>query len=125
MYYIIIGLGGACGAIVRVLLTNVMPGLMLGNIPIHILLVNILGCFLMGLLSEMLSFYNPNQILRSFLLPGFLGGFTTFSAFAFECGMLIEKHLYASAFGYMLLSVCFSLIGLFLGIKVVRFFLLF
>jgi CrcB protein len=120
--YVVIGLGGAVGALSRVLLSKIMPVFILSSIPFPILFVNVFGCFLMGLVSELLSPYEPNLLIRSFLIPGFWGGFTTFSAFTFEFGNLIEKNLYYSALCYAMLSVFASVICFFLGIKLIKIF---
>ena len=67
------------------------------GISIPIIFVNILGCFIMGIVTAILTILPEN--LRLFLIPGFLGGFTTFSSFALEFGLLYEKDLsYYSVF---------------------------
>ncbi len=112
--------GGALSAILRVLISKVMPDFIFGNIPFPILVVNVLECFMMGSLSELLYLYVPNMIIRSFIMPGFLGGFTTFSAFTLEIGNLVEKDLYDTTTYYTILSVCCSIVSFFIGMKMVR-----
>jgi len=75
---------------------------------------------MMGSLSELLYLYVPNMIIRSFIMPGFLGGFTTFSAFTLEIGNLVEKDLYDTTTYYTILSICCSIVSFFIGMKMVR-----
>lgn len=120
MNYLYIGVGGALGAILRSLIGNVLPHT---SFPLQILVVNVLGCLMMGLLIEVLALYwQASMTLRYFLVPGFLGGFTTFSAFALEFGLLYEKGLTFQAIVYVVTSVILSLFAFFLGLKLVRIF---
>lgn len=120
--YLFIGLGGALGAISRVALTRLLPSFIL-NIPLKILSVNILGCFILGLFTAVLSFYWQTSInMKHFLFQGFLGGFTTFSGFALEFGVLYEKGSYVLAIFYTILSVMLSILFFFGGLKIVRIF---
>ena len=121
-HYVAIGLGGALGAMARVWLSNNLPGAIMG-VPISILIVNVLGCFVMGLLTELLAFYwTISDNMRYLLIAGFLGGFTTFSTFALEFGLLYEKQLYIHAIIYATLSFVLSITLFFIGMKVVRYF---
>lgn len=120
--YLFVGLGGALGAIARVALARILPPFFLG-IPLKIMTVNVLGCLTLGLLTEILALNgNISLNMRHFMIQGFLGGFTTFSAFSLEFGLLYEKGLYASAFAYAALSVILSLVGFFSGLKLIKFF---
>jgi CrcB protein len=121
-HYIAIGLGGAVGAIFRVVMGNVLPTTVLG-IPFQILFVNVLGCFMMGFLTAIMALYwSISDNMRYFLVPGLLGGFTTFSAFALEFGLLFEKHGYVLAFLYTTLSFGLSITCFFVGLKIIRIF---
>lgn len=113
-HYLSIAFGGALGSVTRVALAGVFPANFL-NIPLQILLINILGCFVMGFLVETLAWHSIPDNFRYFLISGFLGGFTTFSAFALEFGLLFQKQLYFSAVSYVILSVLLSIIAFFLG----------
>ena len=120
--YLLVGLGGAAGAVSRVALSRILPSFVLG-MPVKILSVNILGCFLLGLLTGIMSFYwNESINMRHFLVQGFLGGFTTFSAFALEFGLLHEKGANITAIVYVTLSVVLSLTFFFIGLKIIRIF---
>ncbi|MDR1057496.1 MAG: CrcB family protein [Coxiellaceae bacterium] len=105
-HYIATGLGGA---IIRVALGKILPLTVMG-LPFYILIVNILGCFVMGLLTELMTVYwSISDNMRYFLISGILGGFTTFSAFALEFGLLCEKHQYIMAIIYASLSISFTI----------------
>ncbi len=83
---LIIGAGGLVGAIMRYLVGSWVIGAV-GNpsFPYGTLVVNVLGCAMIGLLAglaETRDLLSPEA--RAFLLVGLLGGFTTFSAFGFE-----------------------------------------
>jgi CrcB protein len=119
MNIFLIGIGGATGAILRVVLTAALPTTVL-NIPLKILSVNVLGCFLAGICLVLVSVKFPNDRLSDFLISGFLGGFTTFSAFAMDAGKLYEKELLIELGCYVFASVGLSLIALFMGIKLMR-----
>jgi len=78
--------------------------------------------FLWGFSSNLWPFIgSPSPAIRSFLTTGFLGGFTTFSAFALEFGLLVDKDLHAHAIFYALSSVMVSILCFFMGIRLVRF----
>lgn len=115
---VIVGMGGALGAIARVALSEYLPTTLLG-LPLPIMLINILGCFIMGFLIEFMAFHGsfPAQ-MKYFLISGFLGGFTTFSSFALEYGLLFQKHAYSASSFYVIFSVGFSLLAFFIGVKI-------
>jgi len=75
----------------------------------------------MGLLAGDLAFRgDAAQAWRLFLTTGILGGFTTFSAFSLDTALLIERHAYAAAAGYVVGSVFASLVALFVGLALFR-----
>lgn len=122
-YYVATGIGGAIGAIARVALSRVLP-ITFMEIPLPILFINIIGCLIMGLLTEFMALYwSVSESVRYLLISGFLGGFTTFSSFALEFGLLFEKNLQLSAMIYATFSVVLSLIFFFIGVKFVRIFI--
>jgi len=81
-----IGFGGAVGSILRYLLSGVAQNLApRSTFPLGTLVVNVCGCFAIGVLAELAEtrgFMAPTT--RSLVMVGLIGGFTTFSAFAHE-----------------------------------------
>ena len=113
--------GGAIGASARHLV-NIGMGRLLGtSFPWGTLTVNIVGSLLMGILIELLVLrYGGSPVMRAFLGTGFLGGFTTFSAFSLDVAMLIERKAMLSAGAYVGSSVLFSILAVFAGLFLSR-----
>ena len=113
--------GGALGASLRY---GVNTGIMhwLGpGFPWATLTVNVLGSFVMGLLvAAFAHFWDVSHTMKVFLVTGFLGAFTTFSAFSLDVSVLYENDKFAEMAAYILASVILSIAALFAGILIVR-----
>src|SRR5437764_8780512 len=121
MLYLIVFLGAGLGGALRHGV-NVGAARLFGyGFPFGTLIVNIAGSFLMGLFAGYFAF-RPwmGQHMRLFLTTGLLGGFTTFSAFSLDTALLVERHSYGMAAGYMVGSVVASVSALFFGLAVFR-----
>ena len=115
-----VALGGAIGAVLRWLWgVGVLRVGGVQDFPLAILSANILGSFLMGAFV-VLAAQRGLTHLSPFVMTGLLGGFTTFSAFSLETVTLIERGQIGSAVLYVALSVGLSLIGLALGLWIMR-----
>ena len=116
-----VALGGAIGSAARYGV-NVWSGRLLGSeFPWHTFVVNVLGCFAMGALVELMALkLNVSNDTRAFLTTGILGGFTTFSAFSLDFAVLVERKSYGAAAAYGAGSVALSLIAVFAGLSLVR-----
>lgn len=113
--------GGAIGAGARYLMSHAFAVRGLTDFPWATLTINVLGCFLMGVLIEVLALkYSASPELRTFLATGILGGFTTFSAFSLEFATLYERGDTGAAAAYVLLSVLLTLAAVFAGLATVR-----
>ena len=121
MHYVIVAVGGGIGAALRYGV-NVGSGQLIGgDYPWHTLIVNVVGCFAMGAITEMAALkFNFSNEMRLFLTTGILGGFTTFSAFALDFALMAERRDYLMAGGYVLASVVLSLAACFAGLGAVR-----
>ncbi|MDB5469119.1 MAG: fluoride efflux transporter CrcB [Caulobacter sp.] len=116
----LVAAGGAAGAVARYL-TGTLT-LRWGGWPWATLTVNVLGGLLMGMLIGTLALRGgaEQERLRLLLGVGFLGGFTTFSAFSLEVVGMIERRDIASAAGYSLVSVIASVAAVFAGLMLAR-----
>ena len=116
-----IALGGAIGSLGRYALSSQITHWMGPGFPWGILIVNLVGCFIMGVIAELAALtWNMTPEVRAFLTTGILGGFTTFSAFALDTAVLTQKGDMTNALLYVGASVGGSLIALFFGLYVVR-----
>src|ERR1039457_922731 len=92
----------------------------LTTFPYGTLAVNLLGCFLIGIIFGLSERGNFSMVWRLFLVTGFLGGFTTFSFFSNETvGMLRDGQIW-SAFTYISISVLVGLLATFTGISLIK-----
>ena len=113
--------GGALGALGRFAVSAGVYRLLGRDFPWGTLAVNVLGSFLMGLLYVLfLDRIAASPELRSAILIGFLGGFTTFSTFSMESVLLVEQGLFGRAFLNMGVSVLVCLLACWFGILLGR-----
>lgn len=121
MAYVLIFAGGGIGAALRHFINVSFVRWFGSGFPFHTLFENVTGSLAMGLLAGYFAFAgDASQNLRLFLTTGILGGYTTFSAFSLDAVLLWERGQAMLALGYVLASVAGSLIGLVLGLAVVR-----
>ena len=121
--YLLIGTGGFIGSILRYL-TSVNAYKILGEkFPYGTFIVNALGCLLIGFIAEI----SENRFLissevRTFLMIGFLGGYTTFSTFGYETFTLLQDKDYTTAILNILLSVVVCITAVWIGALIAKFF---
>jgi len=117
---LIVALGGALGSVLRYKVgALVLHHVGTAAFPYGTFAVNVAGCLAAGLLAglgERFAFLTAD--VRLFLFTGFLGGFTTFSAFGVETIALIERGAWGMAAGYVSLSVACGLAALWLALKI-------
>ena len=118
---LLVGFGGALGSICRYLGHKYLLQLYPHSFPIGTFIVNILGCFLIGLffgLAGKHEYFTPD--LRLLLMTGFCGGFTTFSAFTLEGMQLLNQQRFLLFILYIVLSVLLGLMATFTGVWLTR-----
>lgn len=115
---LLVGIGGFFGAACRFGIGSFLNLYLSSRLPVGTLLVNLIGCFLIGYLSgaaEKSELLNPQ--LRLLLMTGVLGGFTTFSAFGLETVQLLRRSELSMALLYVSISVFGGVLAVWLGLK--------
>ena len=121
MLYLIVFLGAGIGGAMRHGVNVAATRLFGFGFPYGTFIVNVVGSFAMGLLAGYFAYRaGVPQHVRLFLTTGILGGFTTFSTFSLDAALLIERHQFGTAAGYMLGSVAAGVAALFFGLAVFR-----
>jgi CrcB protein len=121
MLYLIVFIGAGIGGALRHGVNTGAARLFGLGFPFGTFIVNVGGSFVMGLLTGFFAYRSGiPQHVRLFLTTGILGGFTTFSTFSLDAALLIERHNYELAAGYVVGSVAGALAGLFLGLSLFR-----
>lgn len=107
-------LGGALGALVRFLVSIGMASLKWGEFPWGTLLVNLVGCFLIGLLFVASQREMP-QLTKMAIGVGFLGALTTFSTFSLDTLLMWQKGRWTIATVYAFGSLGLGLLAVIIG----------
>lgn len=120
---LLVMLGGALGSALRYLTLvaiNILSKTYLfkfAKFPLATLTVNSLGSLLIGVLYYFIikNFDNFDPRLKNFIIVGFLGGFTTFSAFSLDVFRLVSAGNYTESIAYILISIILPILGVFFG----------
>ena len=119
--YAIVFLGGGLGAATRHGINLAGLRMMGPDFPYATMFINITGSIVMGLCAAYFAFKgDASQHWRLFLTTGILGGYTTFSAFSLDAALLYERDQFGLAAFYVIGSVAISIVGLFMGLAIVR-----
>lgn len=118
---LLIGLAGALGTLLRYGVALWARGVLGAAFPYGTLLVNLAGCFLIALASQ-LAISTPwvSPTLRLTLTTGFIGGLTTYSSFNFESTNLLQERAWGSAGVYVGVTLVGCLAAGVLGLVVAR-----
>ncbi len=115
------GCGGFVGTCGRYLVCHWSRRLFHGDFPLGTFIVNIVGCLLIGLILGILEKSRITTTAESaVLIAGFCGGFTTFSAFANELWNMGNKGEWGMSVLYLLASVIFGVLMVWVGRLIVR-----
>lgn len=118
---LLIALAGALGTLARYGLGGLVQRIMGGTLPWGTLAVNVLGCFLFGVIwtlaNERLVITEETRLV---VLGGFMGAFTTFSTFIFDTGGFMRDAQWLLATGNVAVQTVTGLVFLFIGISAGR-----
>lgn len=119
--WLYLALGGTLGTVARYFMGSVTHRFLGTQFPFGTMAVNLIGCLLIGFFSAVGS----GRILagtseRLFLMTGFCGAFTTFSAFILESSELMNKGNSTNAFLYVILSVALGYFFFLLGVQIAQ-----
>jgi CrcB protein len=121
--FVFIGLAGGLGALSRYGLAGVVQRLAGTGFPMGTAVVNVLGCFLFGLIWTLIE---ERMILppgvKPYVLTGFMGAVTTFSTYTFETGALLSASQWGLALANILGQTVLGLVFLFFGMLLGRIF---
>jgi CrcB protein len=118
---LLVAVGGAIGSLLRYYVGLGSLRLMGPGFPWGTLIVNVVGCFIIGVFAEMIMRrFNASVELRLLLITGFLGGFTTFSAFSLDAITLFERGDVFAGGIYIAASVGLSMVAVMAGLGLMR-----
>jgi len=118
---LLVAIGGAIGSLLRYYVGLGSLRLMGPGFPWGTLIVNVVGCFIIGVFAEMIMRrFNASVELRLLLITGFLGGFTTFSAFSLDAITLFERGDVFAGGIYIAASVGLSMVAVMAGLGLMR-----
>jgi CrcB protein len=120
MHWLLVFFGGGLGATARHAINRAGLTLLGPGFPWWTMTVNVTGSLAIGLLAGLFGALEAGHNFRLFLITGFLGGFTTFSAFSLDALTLWERGAILQAGLYILGSVVLSLIGAAAGLMLSR-----
>ncbi len=116
-----IGAGSFVGGVARYLLSHVVQTNVVSGFPWGTMVVNVLGCFFIGLLYGLFERGSlMNSDLRMFLTTGFCGGFTTFSTFMHENYALLSDENFVQFSAYSVMSFGIGLFAAYAGHLIVK-----
>ncbi|MEW2504759.1 fluoride efflux transporter CrcB [Amycolatopsis sp. CA-161197] len=117
---VVIALGGGLGALARYGVAELLPTAP-GHFPLATFLINITGCFLIGVLMVAITeAWTANRLVRPFLGIGILGGYTTFSTYVVEIHGLLRPGTVGLAFGYLAGTLVAALLAVVGGMALAR-----
>lgn len=120
--FLLIAVGGAIGSIARYLITTYFAKFF--PFPFGTFIINISGCLLIGIFYGLSERFNFTFEWRIFLTTGLCGGFTTFSAFAYENIKLLQTEQYFTFSLYSITSILLSLLAVWGGLSLTKIFTL-
>tara|TARA_B100000902_G_scaffold72606_1_gene77911 strand:+ start:264 stop:626 length:363 start_codon:yes stop_codon:yes gene_type:complete len=116
MNILLVGLGGALGAISRYFINDITSKYFLTSSHISTLIVNVLGCFLLGYILGLYT--DLRSDMQLFFIVGFLGSFTTMSAFSIQTLDMINNDSFGEVSLYILMTIGFTILATYIGLSI-------
>ncbi len=114
-------LGGGLGSLLRFAAASALPKTQTGGFPLAILIVNVVGCLVLGglagLMGSLVVKEESAKVFATFIGVGVCGGFTTFSTFSIDALELVREGRFGAFFCYVVLSVVLGIAAAFAGFK--------
>ena len=122
MNLILVFIGGGIGSVARYTVTTLVKNFTAVSFPFGTLTVNVVGSFLMGIVTALIAgkWAVDSEPVRLLLAVGFLGGFTTFSSFSMETLTLIEKHEIFYALANIVTNMVLGLLAAYVGFSMIK-----
>ena len=118
---LLVGIGSAGGGILRFLIGKWIHNLISTSFPLGTMIVNIAGCFIIGLVYGIFSREtSADASMQLLLATGFCGGFTTFSSFMHENMVMLENGNLLQLAAYTILSIILGITALYLAVYLLR-----
>ena len=118
-HILVVAAGGALGAVLRYLNAKLFTHIFGSPLPWATLIVNVIGCFLMGFAYEfLLNKWQVSDSMRLFVMMGFLGALTTWSTFSMETVLMLQYGEYIKGFTYLFLTFALCFLAFFVAIKI-------
>ena len=115
---LLVFLGGGLGSSFRWLINRLIPS---DSFPYSTISVNLIGCFLIGILAGYILTHSQfKSDIYPLLIVGFCGGLTTFSAFALDNYNLIKSNDFFNSILYITLSVAGCIIMIYVGFYIIQ-----
>ncbi|MCE2849421.1 MAG: fluoride efflux transporter CrcB [Chitinophagaceae bacterium] len=113
--------GSAAGGSLRYITSLMIHSKNSTQFPMGTFLINLIGCFVIGMVYAMAARNaTTGSDIKLLLATGFCGGFTTFSAFAFENLELFKSGMHMTALMYVILSVTLGILAVVLGASLIK-----
>lgn len=115
---IVAGIGGFFGTCGRYLTGVAAKKIFKSSYPFGTFCANFIGCFIFGLLFGLWDSHGMSYMMKVLLMPGFCGGYTTFSSFSYDMYSLLHEGKYLRFAIYLVTSVGLGLVMVFAGMTI-------